>query len=152
MNALFSPRPVWCFCAVKKSVICRQKSEILLACFLNKLNFKMINKRLMSFEVEPNKTTTLLLHFMYSKNALYYTTTQPTLLIKAAPPPKIYDFEVMGERRMWNWLRVPLEKCWLKNNLWSDYLHVFKFRGFVVSGRKPWIKRSRADKHTFSWF
>lgn len=47
--------------------------------------------------------TSALLLFRYSKNALaYYTTTQPTPLIKAAPPRKIYDFEVIGERRMWN--------------------------------------------------
>ena len=47
--------------------------------------------------------TSALLLFIYSKNALaYYTTTQPTPLIKAAPPRKIYDFEVIGERRMWN--------------------------------------------------
>ena len=47
--------------------------------------------------------TSALLLFIYSKNALaYYTTTQPTPLIKAAPPCKIYDFEVMGQRRMWN--------------------------------------------------
>ena len=47
--------------------------------------------------------TSALLLFIYSKNALaYYTTTQPTPLIKAPPPRKIYDFEVIGERRMWN--------------------------------------------------
>ena len=47
--------------------------------------------------------TSALLLFIYSKNALaYYTTTQPTPLIKVAPPRKIYDFEVIGERRMWN--------------------------------------------------
>lgn len=47
--------------------------------------------------------TSALLLFRYSKNVLaYYTTTQPTPLIKAAPPRKIYDFEVIGERRMWN--------------------------------------------------
>ena len=47
--------------------------------------------------------TSALLLFRYSKNALaYYTTTQPTPLIKAPPPRKIYDFEVIGERRMWN--------------------------------------------------
>ena len=92
--------------------------------------------------------TSALLLFRYSKNALaYYTTTQPTPLIKAAPPRKIYDFEVIGERRMWKWLRVPLEKSWLKNSLWSDYIHVFKFKGFVVSGHRLCIKRSRADKH-----
>ena len=92
--------------------------------------------------------TSALLLFIYSKNALaYYTTTQPTPLIKVAPPRKIYDFEVIGERRMWNWLRVPLEKSWLKNILWSDYIHVFKFKGFVVSGHKPCKRRSRADKH-----
>ena len=47
--------------------------------------------------------TSALLLFIYSKNTLaYYTTTQPTPLIKTAPPRKIYDFEVIGERRMWN--------------------------------------------------
>ena len=47
--------------------------------------------------------TSALLLFIYSKNALaYYTTRQPTPLIKAAPPRKIYDFGVIGERRMWN--------------------------------------------------
>lgn len=47
--------------------------------------------------------TSALLLFICRKNALaYYTTTQPTPLIKAAPPRKIYDFEVIGERRMWN--------------------------------------------------